>query len=84
MIKRKNALCLSRYLIQLVKNVSVSERFHCEYGKNINIGNDVIVGPNCTFIDNDKITIGNCIMIAPNVQMLQLVILASRLNFLMK
>ena len=46
----------------------MSERFHCEYGKNISIGNDVIIGPNCTFIDNDKITIGNCIMFAPNLQ----------------
>lgn len=50
------------------KNVPIDEKFHCEYGKNIFIGNDVIVGPNCIFVDNEKITIGNCIMIAPNVQ----------------
>ncbi len=49
-------------------NVPVDEKFHCEYGKNIFIGNDVIIGPNCTFIDNEKIIIGNCVMIAPNVQ----------------
>ncbi len=49
-------------------NVVIDEKFHCEYGKNIFIGNDVIIGPNCTFIDNEKINIGNCIMFAPNVQ----------------
>lgn len=49
-------------------NVSISEHFHCEYGKNISIGNDVIVGPNCIFIDNEKINIGSCIMFAPNIQ----------------
>ena len=50
------------------RNVPIDENFHCEYGKNIFIGNDVIIGPNCTFIDNEKIIIGNCIMFAPNVQ----------------
>lgn len=49
-------------------NVVIDEKFHCEYGKNIFIGKDVIIGPNCTFIDNEKIIIGNCIMFAPNVQ----------------
>ena len=43
-------------------NVFVGERFHCEYGKNISIGSDVIIGPNCIFIDNEQIKIGNCIM----------------------
>ncbi len=50
------------------ENVPIDEKFHCEYGKNIFIGNDVIIGPNCIFVDNEKITIGNCVMIAPNVQ----------------
>ena len=49
-------------------NVVIDEKFHCEYGKNIFIGKDVIIGPNCTFIDNEKIIIGNCIMFAPNIQ----------------
>lgn len=49
-------------------NVVIDEKFHCEYGKNIFIGDDVIIGPNCTFIDNERIIIGSCIMFAPNVQ----------------
>lgn len=50
------------------KNVSVDTKIYCDFGKNIFIGNDVIIGSNCTFIDNEKITIGNCVMIAPNLQ----------------
>lgn len=50
------------------KNVHVDMKIHCDFGKNIFIGNDVIIGANCTFIDNEKITIGNTVMIAPNLQ----------------
>ncbi len=50
------------------KNVAVDMKFYCDFGKNIFIGDDVIIGANCTFIDNAKITIGSCVMIAPNLQ----------------
>lgn len=49
-------------------NVHVDMKIHCDFGKNIFIGNDVIIGANCTFIDNAKIKIGNTVMIAPNLQ----------------
>ena len=66
---KKNKLStLETLLGSIGSNVSISEHFHCEYGKNIFVGNDVIIGPNCTFIDNEKIIIENCIMFAPNVQ----------------
>ena len=32
--------------------------FHCNYGKNIDIGDNVIININCKFIDDEKITIG--------------------------
>ncbi|MCD8025102.1 MAG: hypothetical protein LUE64_06160, partial [Candidatus Gastranaerophilales bacterium] len=50
------------------KNVSVDTKIYCDFGKNIHIGNDVIIGSNCTFVDNEEIRIGNCVMIAPNLQ----------------
>ena len=65
--QQKNNI-LKKLFGSIGNNVCIDERFHCEYGKNIFIGNDVIIGPNCTFIDNDKINIGNYIMFAPNVQ----------------
>ena len=42
--------------------------FRCEYGRNIHFGNEVIVNMNCTFLDNGRITIGNKVMIAPDVR----------------
>ena len=50
------------------KGVHVDIDFHCEYGKNIFIGNKVIVNMNCTFVDNHRIDIGDNVLIAPNVQ----------------
>lgn len=48
--------------------VSVGHSFICDYGCNIHIGNNVTVNTGCTFIDCNKITIGNNVLIAPNVQ----------------
>jgi acetyltransferase-like isoleucine patch superfamily enzyme len=49
-------------------NVSVGNPFICDYGQNIHIGNNVSVNMNCTFVDCNKITIGNNVLIASNVQ----------------
>lgn len=50
-------------------NVSVGTPFVCDYGRNIYIGSNVSVNMNCTFIDCNKITIGDHVLIAPNVQL---------------
>ena len=50
------------------KNVHVDIDFHCEYGKNIFVGSNVIINMNCTFVDNNIIEIGNDVLIASNVQ----------------
>lgn len=50
------------------ENVHVDIDFRCEYGKNIFIGNKVIINMNCTFVDNNRIEIGNNVLIASNVQ----------------
>ncbi|MFV0419737.1 MAG: sugar O-acetyltransferase [Dysgonomonas sp.] len=49
-------------------NVSVGNPFICDYGCNIYIGNNVSINMNCTFVDCNKITIGNNVLIASNVQ----------------
>ena len=49
------------------QNVSVGDNFTCGFGMNIFIGNNVSVNLNCTFIDNNRITIGNDVLIAPCV-----------------
>lgn len=59
---------LEKMLGSIGKNVAIDQKFFCDFGKNVYIGDDVIIGSNCTFIDNEKITIGSCVMIAPNLQ----------------
>lgn len=51
------------------KHVSVDINFHCECGKHILIGDKVVINMNCTFLDDNIITIGNNVLIAPNVQL---------------
>lgn len=50
-------------------NVSVGHPFICDYGQNIYIGNNVSVNMNCTFVDCNRITIGDNVLIASNVQL---------------
>lgn len=47
------------------KHSKVNINFHCECGKHIFIGDKVIINMNCTFLDNNYITV----LIAPNVQL---------------
>lgn len=48
--------------------VHVDIDFHCEYGKNIHVGNHVIINMNCTFVDNNRIDIGDRVLIASDVK----------------
>jgi maltose O-acetyltransferase len=49
-------------------NVHVDTPFYCDYGRHTFIGNNVIIGMNCTFVDCNKISIGDNVLIASNVQ----------------
>lgn len=59
---------LRRLLGGMGENVAIDTPFHCDYGKNIFLGNDVIINMNCTFVDNKPIRIGSRVLIASNVQ----------------
>lgn len=50
------------------ENVDIDVPFHCDRGKNIFIGSNVIINMNCMFVDNMPIRIGNNVLIAPSVQ----------------
>lgn len=50
-------------------NVSVGQPFLCDYGRNIYLGNNVSINMNCTFVDCNKIVIGDNVLIASNVQL---------------
>ncbi|MGL5902975.1 MAG: sugar O-acetyltransferase [Cetobacterium sp.] len=50
------------------KNLWITAPFFVDYGNNIYFGNNCEVNMNCTFLDDNKIIIGNNALIAPNVQ----------------
>ncbi|NFM16335.1 sugar O-acetyltransferase [Clostridium sporogenes] len=49
-------------------NVWITAPLFVDYGNNIYLGNNCEVNMNCTFLDDNKIIIGNNALIAPNVQ----------------
>ena len=56
---------------QLFKSVGsnawIEPDFRCEFGKNISIGNDVYINFGCVILDCGPVTIGNQVLIGPNV-----------------
>lgn len=48
-------------------SVFIEQPFHCDYGKNIEVGNNFYANFNCTILDVGKVTIGENVMFAPNV-----------------
>ena len=49
------------------KNVCVEAPFHCDYGWNIEVGENFYTNYNCTILDVAKVVIGDNVMFAPNV-----------------
>lgn len=65
----KRYALLRQLLGGIGENVAIDTPFHCDYGKNIFLGNNVIINRNCTFVDNQPIRIGDNVLIASNVQL---------------
>lgn len=51
----KRTSILRELLGGIGENVAIDTPFHCDHGKNIFGGNDVIINMNCTFVDNKTI-----------------------------
>lgn len=49
------------------KNIHVEQPFHCDYGKNIEAGENFYANYNCVILDVGKVIIGDNVMFAPNV-----------------
>lgn len=48
-------------------NAWIESPFNCDYGYNISVGNNFYANNNCTILDCAKITIGDNVLIGPNV-----------------
>ena len=49
------------------KNITVLPPFHCDYGFNIEVGDNFFANYNLTILDVAKVTVGDNVFIAPNV-----------------
>ena len=63
----KQAL-LQKLLGGFGKNLWITPPFYVDYGCNIFLGNNCEINFNCTFLDDNRITLGNNALLAPNVQ----------------
>ena len=48
------------------KNLNMQQGFHCDYGKNIHVGDDFLTNYHVTILDIAPVHIGNSCMIGPN------------------
>lgn len=58
---------LIRSILKLGKNGCIISPFYCDYGSNIEIGDNFFANMNLVILDGAKVTIGNNVFIAPNV-----------------
>jgi maltose O-acetyltransferase len=59
---------LREFLGGMGENVHISAPFYVDYGKFIKVGSNVEINMNCVFLDCNWITLGNNVLIGPNVQ----------------
>ena len=58
---------LAKELMNCRGDLLLNPPFYCDYGSNIEIGNNCLLNYNCTFIDVGKIRLGDFCLIGPNV-----------------
>lgn len=59
---------LQQLLGHVGRNSIIEPPFHCTYGQNIYIGDDVFLNVLCTILDCNQVHIGHHVMIGPAVQ----------------
>ncbi|WP_079529277.1 sugar O-acetyltransferase [Halobacillus hunanensis] len=59
---------LERLLGRAGEEVFIEPSFHCDYGYNINVGDQFFANFNCVFLDVCPITMGDRVMLGPSVQ----------------
>ncbi len=50
------------------KKITIEPPFYCDYGINIELGENIYMNFNCTILDCAKVKIGDNTLLAPNVQ----------------
>ncbi len=59
---------LFKELFKTKYDIFIEPPFRCDYGYNITVGSNVYANFNCIILDVNKVTIGDNVMLGPNVQ----------------
>ncbi|MBP4134398.1 sugar O-acetyltransferase [Gallibacterium anatis] len=62
-------LLLERLLGKCGDNLHINSPFFCDYGFNIEVGDNFFANHQCTILDSGKVSIGDNVMFAPNVSL---------------
>ncbi len=65
--EKKQQVLLQKLLKNVGHNVRIKPPFYCDYGSNIEIGDNVDINYNCIILDDNQVVIKNNARIAPNV-----------------
>ena len=65
--KRRSAI-LKELLGFVGEGVWIEPPFHADYGENVFVGENTFINTGCVFLDDNRITIGRNVLIAPMVQ----------------
>jgi maltose O-acetyltransferase len=60
---------LKELLGGFINNIDIQSPFYCDYGFNINAGDNLFLNFNCIILDCAKVTLGDNVFMAPNVQL---------------
>lgn len=65
----RGVLLLKMLLGKTGERLHINAPFHCDYGRNIEVGEDFYANYNLTILDVGKVTIGDNVLLAPNVSL---------------
>lgn len=60
-------IILNKLFKRMGKHVLIEPDFHCEFGKNISIGENVFINFGCVILDCADVVIGNNVLFGPNI-----------------
>lgn len=65
--QEKKTAMIKEILGKTGDHINIEQPFHCDYGKNIEVGEEFFANYNLTILDVGRVKIGKCAQIAPNV-----------------